>query len=90
MDAFDPQDPAVSSTLTSKQRTILDSALRVDHAGEVAANWIYKGQMFVLGRDPPTRHLIQVCLIASLIMLGILRVYVGNVGSGEKAPCGYG
>jgi len=44
-------DPAVSSTpddITSQQRAVLDSALRVDHAGEIAANWIYKGQMSVL------------------------------------------
>ena len=30
--------------LTHAQREALDSALRVDQAGEIAANWIYKGQ----------------------------------------------
>ncbi|KIY51134.1 ubiquinone biosynthesis protein COQ7 [Fistulina hepatica ATCC 64428] len=55
-------DPATTTTpsgLTREQRAALDSALRVDQAGEIAANWIYKGQMAVLGRDPQTRDLIQ-------------------------------
>jgi len=37
----------------------LDSALRVDHAGEVAANWIYRGQYAVLGRDKDVGPVIQ-------------------------------
>lgn len=45
--------------LTQKQRDILDVALRVDQAGEIAANWIYKGQMAVLGRDRTTGPIIQ-------------------------------
>ncbi len=55
-------DPAVGSTpeLTPEQHQILDTALRVDQAGEVAANWIYNGQLFVLGRDPKVGPLIQV------------------------------
>jgi len=31
----------------------------VDQAGEVAANWIYRGQHFVLGKQPLTGPLIQ-------------------------------
>lgn len=57
-------EPAVSITLTDitvEQREALDSALRVDQAGEIAANWIYKGQLFILGRDPSIGPLIQVC-----------------------------
>ena len=46
--------------LTHTQRVALDTALRVDQAGEIAANWIYKGQMVVLGHDPRLRFLIQV------------------------------
>ena len=46
--------------LTRAQREALDIALRVDQAGEIAANWIYKGQMAVLGHDPKLRPLIQV------------------------------
>lgn len=57
-------DPAVNSTpeLTPEQHQILDTALRVDQAGEVAANWIYNGQLFVLGRDPKAGPLILVNL----------------------------
>jgi 3-demethoxyubiquinol 3-hydroxylase len=58
-------DPAIAgspSDLTPKQRETLDSALRVDHAGEIAANWIYKGQMMVLGSHPSAGALIQVGL----------------------------
>ena len=46
--------------LTHAQRVALNTALRVDQAGEIAANWIYKGQMVVLGHDPRLRSLIQV------------------------------
>src|SRR5262245_8076675 len=56
-------DPSVSTTpdnISSSQRAALDSALRVDQAGEVAANWIYKGQLFILGRDPIVGSVIQV------------------------------
>jgi ubiquinone biosynthesis monooxygenase Coq7 len=56
-------NPAITTTphnLTPQQREALDSALRVDQAGEVAANWIYKGQLFILGRDPSAGRLIQV------------------------------
>jgi len=45
--------------LTPSERVVLDSALRVDQAGEIAANYIYKGQMAVLGRDPHLGSLIQ-------------------------------
>lgn len=48
-----PQD------LSPHHRHFLDSALRVDQAGELAANAIYKGQMTILGRDPEIRPLIQ-------------------------------
>ncbi|KAF8136245.1 COQ7 protein [Boletus edulis] len=54
--------PALTSTpsgLTPRQRAVLDTALRVDHAGEIAANYIYKGQTAVLGRDPTVGPLIQ-------------------------------
>lgn len=47
--------------MTPAQRDILDKALRVDQAGEVAANWIYRGQMAILGRDAKAGPLIQVC-----------------------------
>ncbi|KAI0668562.1 COQ7 protein [Trametes maxima] len=46
-------------TVSADAREELESALRVDQAGELAANWIYKGQHDVLGRDPTTGPLIQ-------------------------------
>lgn len=56
----DPATTTSPASITPQQRHALDSALRVDQAGEVAANWIYRGQHFVLGRDPITGPLIQV------------------------------
>lgn len=47
-------------TLTASQHKCLDQALRVDQAGEIAANYIYQGQMAVLGRDKVVGPLIQV------------------------------
>ena len=38
----------------------LESAIRVDHAGEIAANYIYRGQMAVLGGDRIVGPVIQV------------------------------
>jgi len=49
-----PQD------ITPQQRRALDAAIRVDQAGELAANWIYRGQMVVLGGHPKLGPLIQV------------------------------
>jgi hypothetical protein len=63
---FDPSkatDPSAIQTpenLTEAQREELESALRVDQAGEVAANYIYKGQLAVFQRDPEYGPLIQV------------------------------
>lgn len=42
-----------------EEKAMLDSMLRVDHAGEYGANRIYAGQMAVLGRTQ-TGPLIQV------------------------------
>ncbi|KAF7359513.1 5-demethoxyubiquinone hydroxylase, mitochondrial [Mycena sanguinolenta] len=54
-------DPAVCTTpnLSDVQWQQLDSALRVDQAGEIAANYIYMGQMAVLQRDRAVKPLIQ-------------------------------
>jgi ubiquinone biosynthesis monooxygenase Coq7 len=41
---------------------ILHSAIRVDHAGEVAANWIYQGQLAIFGRDAKVGSVIEVCI----------------------------
>ncbi|KZT59762.1 ubiquinone biosynthesis protein COQ7 [Calocera cornea HHB12733] len=57
----DPSDGATSSSpvLSDKQRTELGQMIRVDQAGEIAANWIYMGQLAVLGRDRASGPLIQ-------------------------------
>ncbi|EKM55893.1 uncharacterized protein PHACADRAFT_121888 [Phanerochaete carnosa HHB-10118-sp] len=55
-------EASTSSTpcdFTEKQRHALDAALRVDQAGEIAANYIYMGQLAVLGRDRVAGPLIQ-------------------------------
>lgn len=49
-----PQD------LSTAEREMLEAALRVDQAGEIAANYIYQGQMAVLGRDKAMGPLISV------------------------------
>ena len=46
--------------LTAEQHRVIDAILRVDQAGELAANWIYKGQHTILGNDPNSGPLIQV------------------------------
>lgn len=61
----DPKNSShVSVTTTSdlrrSDRTTLEKAIRVDHAGEIAANFIYRGQMAVLGRDKKVGPVIQV------------------------------
>ena len=58
----DPRNPAVSSTptISQAQHDVVDSALRVDQAGEIAATWIYKGQIAVLGRDKKLDSMLQV------------------------------
>lgn len=48
------------SGLSDEQRACLDRAVRVDQAGEVAANWIYRGQMAVLGKHQEAGLIIQV------------------------------
>lgn len=65
MDSSRSHDPSVNGTpsdLPVLQRQALESALRVDQVGEVAANWIYRGQLAILGKDPHSGPLIQVCL----------------------------
>ncbi|KAL5511448.1 hypothetical protein ACEPAH_4664 [Sanghuangporus vaninii] len=54
-------DVSVNGTpdLTPFQYACLDRAIRVDQAGEIAANYIYKGQMAVLGKDKALRPIIQ-------------------------------
>jgi ubiquinone biosynthesis monooxygenase Coq7 len=51
-----------SPPLTSRQRDIIDKIIRVDQAGELGANYIYRGQraVFGLGSDRRTTQIVQV------------------------------
>ena len=71
------------------KETNLDDILRVDHAGEAAANYIYKGQMSVLGNDP-CRAMLQVGLAVIPCGSYNLKFDTGDVGSGETAPPDHG
>lgn len=52
--------PGEFSDLTVEQRKTLASFLRVNQAGELAANSIYEGQIAVLGTDPETKEILTV------------------------------
>ncbi|KAK7055310.1 mitochondrial 5-demethoxyubiquinone hydroxylase [Favolaschia claudopus] len=60
-DPIRAHEPAISETpeLLQIHRRQLDRALRVDQAGEIAANYIYMGQMAILSRDRALKPLIQ-------------------------------
>ena len=57
--ASDPSVATTPSDLTPAQRDVLDASLRVDQAGELAADYIYRGQLAVLRRDPTYGPVIQ-------------------------------
>ncbi|ETW85558.1 hypothetical protein HETIRDRAFT_432275 [Heterobasidion irregulare TC 32-1] len=62
LDSTQAHHLSVSSSpddLSPSQRSTLNAALRVDQAGEVAANYIYQGQLAVLRRDRRTAAVIQ-------------------------------
>ncbi|KAJ3363914.1 hypothetical protein GGF32_003011 [Allomyces javanicus] len=56
---FAAADTTPIKKLTREQHQLLDEILRVDQAGEIGANFIYKGQMAVLGRDPKVGPLLH-------------------------------
>ncbi|KAF9350308.1 ubiquinone biosynthesis monooxygenase Coq7 [Mortierella sp. AD094] len=45
--------------LSKEQRDMLEEMIRVDQAGELGANWIYRGQYAVLGSDKKVGPLLQ-------------------------------
>ena len=49
-----------------KRRKILDQILRVDHAGELGANYIYKGQLKALGSSSPAAKTIEVSVVRNI------------------------
>lgn len=69
--ASDLADPATTQTplnLTRKQRVLLERIIRVDQAGELGANYIYRGQLAVLrlGNDKGVTDLVQVSCSRSI------------------------
>lgn len=75
--------------LTPEQKELLDSMLRVDHAGELGANWIYKGQLAVLGKDAKVGPVIEVGIAALLpnMLCQTLTIihFTAHVGPGETS-----
>ncbi|KAG0225529.1 hypothetical protein BGW41_004668, partial [Actinomortierella wolfii] len=45
--------------LSREQRAMLEEMIRIDQAGELGANWIYRGQYAVLGSDKKVGPLLQ-------------------------------
>jgi demethoxyubiquinone hydroxylase (CLK1/Coq7/Cat5 family) len=67
----DEPGPGVSTfpslDISPEQREILDDALRVNQSGEITVNWMYRGQVTVLGHDPRVGSLIQVSHLETAI-----------------------
>lgn len=64
--------PAVSATpegIAEKQRHALEEALRIDQAGELAANYIYQGQVAILGRDSVVGPLLKASRFATVHLI---------------------
>ena len=59
--------PTPSPVISLEHREILHNALRVDQSGGITANWIYRGQVTVLGCDPRLGPLMQVSHLETAI-----------------------
>ncbi|KAG0256183.1 ubiquinone biosynthesis monooxygenase Coq7 [Mortierella polycephala] len=58
-DASPSNSPVPPLRLSKEQRELLEEMIRVDQAGELGANWIYRGQYAVLGSDKKVGPLLQ-------------------------------
>ncbi|KAF9191413.1 ubiquinone biosynthesis monooxygenase Coq7 [Haplosporangium sp. Z 767] len=58
-DASPSDSPVPPLRLSKEQRELLEEMIRVDQAGELGANWIYRGQYAVLGSDKKVGPLLQ-------------------------------
>lgn len=75
--------------LTEEQRKLVERIIRVDHAGELGANWIYRGQKWAMDvkGDSKTARQVEVCNFSyrgssqKLIFL-----VLGNVGERTTSP----
>ncbi|KAJ3116149.1 hypothetical protein HK098_006676 [Nowakowskiella sp. JEL0407] len=50
---------SIGKKLTAQQKELISRILRVDHAGELGADWIYRGQLAVLRKNPKVGPVIQ-------------------------------
>lgn len=66
------------SRLTKNQKEELASMLRVNQAGELAANAIYKGQILVLGSNPSTKKLLKHMLEQEKVHLKVFDELISN------------
>lgn len=88
---FEPTSHSQTSTsttpeLSEEHRAVIDRAIRVDQAGEVAANWIYRGQMAVLRNHREAGPLIEVFTVYLPEPYVNSTVWCqGHVGAGEEA-----
>jgi hypothetical protein len=59
-------------TLTPEEQEVIDRIVRVDQAGELGANWIYRGQKMAMGLrgDRKAVKQIDVCSVSVRYMLG--------------------
>lgn len=56
----EPESPKLNSRkLTDEELELIKPMIRVDQAGEIGANYIYMGQMAVLGKDKNLRPILQ-------------------------------
>lgn len=88
LDPARAQDPSVTTTpnaIPPELRHEIETALRVDQAGELAANWIYKGQHDVLGRDPVTGPLIQASTTVLFLVAHALTLLCRRCGTKRKS-----
>jgi hypothetical protein len=87
---YEPATQTTPADLTESQRGILEGALRIDQAGEIAANYIYQGQMAVLGHDKRLRALIQVHFLALYVRPPLNHSSAGYVGARKETSCCHG
>ena len=83
-----PATTTSPTTLTSKQRRIIEEIIRVDQAGELGANVIYQGQKAVFARQGKVElaNLIQVSSQDSVRKtIALIQLVTGHVGLGEEA-----
>ena len=68
-----PPDPATTGTpanLTAKQKELIARIIRVDQAGEVGANWIYRGQKMAMQVRGDKKAAKQIEVSSALLCFG--------------------